>query len=198
MPQKMLVGDKDTVLLLPAYEINGVPQMAAPGLAPVPIAPSAAGYAALFNYYIPVTTPAATGSSFGGNVTCAVIDDMNLANKDSGTKNTRTLCSVGQSEDLTVYNFDAVLNFLRDADQQASTSEFNLAANLVQAPDVEYVIAHRIGYAHNALVTGTQEWHLYYAWTDHAIPAASDDEYLAIGETFIAKGLIHFKASVTA
>lgn len=198
MPQKMLVGDKDTVLVIPAFEIDGVPNMAAPGQAPVPIDPSAAGYADLFNYYIPITTPADAGSSFGGNVTCAVVDDMNLANKDSGTKNTRTLCSVGQSEDLTVYNFDAVMNFLRDADPQDDTSEFNLAANLVQAPDLAYVIAHRIGYSHDELVTGTQEWHLFYAWTDHAIPAASDDEYLALGETFIAKGLIHFKAEVTA
>jgi hypothetical protein len=199
MPKKMLVGDKDTVLLIPAFEINGVPQMAYPGSpAPVPINDAGTGYAALFNYYIDVLSPDDAGAAFGGNITCAIIDDWNLAMAASDTSDVRTLCSVGQSQDLTFYNYDAEMNFLRDIDPTDDTSEFNLPLNLVSAPDVPYIIAHRIGYSRNADVTGTQEWHLYYVWTDHSVPASGDGDYLAVGQTFIRKGVVHFKAEVTA
>lgn len=191
MAQKLLVGDKDTVLLIPAFEINGVPQMAFPTL-PTPI-PFTAPTIALLNYYIGTTTPTAVGSRWGGNVTCAIIDDWNLTLTDSATDDTRTLCSVGQSQDLTFYNYDAVMNFLRDIDPGDDTSEYNLPMNLTSAPDVAYVIAHRVGYSRTTLAAATQEWHLYYAWTDHAIPSAGDGENQSIGETFVPKGLINFK-----
>lgn len=199
MAQKLLVGDKDTVLLIPAFEINGVPNMAFPGSPdPVPLDEAAGDYADLLNYYIPINTPAETGASWGGNITCAIIDDWNLAMTDSATDDTRTLCSVGQSQDLTFYNFDAVMNFLRDLDPQDGTSEYNLPAQLTAAPDIPYVIAHRVGYSRDTLVTGTQEWHLYYVWTDHSIPTAADGSNQSIGQTFLQKGVIHFKAEVTA
>ena len=50
MAQKMLVGDRDTVLLIPAYEVNGVPQMLSQ-LAPFE-APITAPTSALLNQYI--------------------------------------------------------------------------------------------------------------------------------------------------
>lgn len=199
MAQKLLVGDKDTVLLIPAFEIDGVPQLAYPTSPdPVPIDATDSTMADLLDFYIGVTSPDDTGSHWGGNVTCAVIDDWNLAMKDSSTKDVRTLCSVGQSQELTYYNYDAVMNFLRDLDPQDGTSEFNLAANLVDAPDIPYVIAHRVGYSRDVAVTGTQVWHFYYVWTDHAIPAFGDDDYQGIGETFVPKGVVHWNAEVTA
>ena len=191
MAQKLLVGDKDTVLLIPAFEIDGVPQMAySASTDPVPLdVPTSA----LLNAYIPVTTPADTGSHWGGNITCAVVDDWNLAFTDSATSDVRTLCSVGQSQDLTFYNYDAVMNFLRDINPADSNSEFNLPANLISAPDLAYVIAHRIGYSRETAAAVGQEWHFYYAWTDHMIPGTSDNEYQTLGETFIQKGLINFQ-----
>jgi len=191
MPQKMLVGDKDTVLLIPAYELNGIPQAALPtGGVSVPIT---APTTALLNYYIPITTPSVTGAKWGGNVTCAVVDDWTLALKDSSTKDIRTLCSVGQSQELTFYNYDASMNFLRDSNPADNTSEFNLPANLVSAPDVAYLVAHRLGFSRNAVAAVGQEWHFYYVWTDHAIPTAADGDYMVLGETFVPKGLINFK-----
>jgi hypothetical protein len=191
MAQKLLVGDKDTVLLLPAFEINGVPQMAYP-TSPTPV-PITAPTAALLNYYISATTPGSTGAHWGGNITCAVIDDWNLAMTDSATDDTRTLCSVGQSQDLTFYNYDAQMNFLRDLNPKDATSEFNLPLNLTIAPDVADVIAHRIGYGRTAAAAGGQEWHLYYVWTDHSVPAAADGSNQSIGQTFIPKGIVHLK-----
>lgn len=191
MPQKMLVGDKDTVLLIPAYELNGIPQAALPtGGVSVPIS---APTTALLNYYIPITTPASAGAKWGGNVTCAIVDDWTLALKDSSTKDIRTLCSVGQSQELTFYNYDASMNFLRDSNPADATSEFNLPANLTSAPDVAYLVAHRVGYSRTAVAAIGQEWHFYYVWTDHAIPAAADGDYMTLGETFVPKGLINFK-----
>jgi hypothetical protein len=196
MAQKMLVGDKDTVLLIPAYEVNGVPQAALPSTgASIPIT---APTSALLNYYIPITTPAATGAHWGGNVTCSVIDDWQLALKDSSTKNIRTLCSVGNSEELTYYNYDAQMNFLRDINPADSTSEFNLALNLINAPDVAYLLAHRIGYSRTTTAAIGQEWHYYYAWTDHSIPTFADDDYQALGQTFVPKGIINFKHILAA
>lgn len=196
MPQKMLVGDKDTVLLIPAFEVNGVPRMALPTTAAsVPIDDPTV---ALLNYWIDVLTPADSGSHWGGNVTCSVIDDWNLALTDSATDDTRTLCSVGQSQDLTFYNYDAVMNFLRDANPADATSEFNLPLNLLIAPDLAYVIAHRVGYSHTDNAAVGQEWHFYYVWTDHTIPASSDGDNLALGQTFVPKGLINFKHELDA
>jgi hypothetical protein len=195
MAQKMLVGDKDTVLLIPAFEINGVPQMALPSTAAaVPIDDPTS---ALLNYFIGITNPDDVGASWGGNITCSIIDDCNLALAASATSDVRTLCSIGQSQELTFYNFDGTMNFLRDIDPQDGTSEFNLPTNLLGGPDIPYVIAHRIGYKHDVAAAIGQEWHYYYFWTDHPIPAASDGDNLALGETFVPKGLINFKHELT-
>jgi len=196
MAQKMLVGDKDTVLLIPAFEVNGVPQMALPSTASA--VPITAPTAALFNYFIDASTPAGAGAAWGGNITCAIIDDWNLALADSATDSTRTLCSVGQSEDLTFYNYDGVMNFLRDADPTDEFSEFNLPLNLTRAPDVPYVVAHRLGYSRTVDAAIGQEWHLYYFWTDYSIPAASDNDNQTVGQTLVKKGIINFKFELTA
>jgi len=196
MVQKLLVGAKDTVLLIPALEIAGVPNMAYP-TAPTPI-PIAAPTAALLNYYIDVLVPTDVGAHWGGNVTCNVIDDWNVAMTESERDDTRTLCSVGQSQDLTFYNFDAVMNFLRDINPQDNASTFNVPANLVSAPDIPYIIAHRVGYASTVNAAVGQEWHFYYVWTDHAIPGASDGQYQTLGETFVPKGLLNFKHVLVA
>lgn len=196
MPQKLLVGDKDTVLLLPAFDLGGVPQSVIP--ATQVVVPITTPTTALLNAYIPATTPAHANAPWGGNVTCAIIDDMNLAFTDSDTDDTRTLCSVGQSQDLTFYNYDAVLNFLRDINPADTASEFNLPLQLLSGPDAPYIIAHRVGYSRNVAAAVGQEWHFYYVWTDHAVPASADGENQAIGETFIAKGIINFKFVLAA
>jgi hypothetical protein len=196
MAQKMLVGDKDTVLLLPAYEINGVPQFALPSTGKS--MPITAPTVALLNYFIPVTTPGATGGDWGGNITCAVIDDFTLALTDSATDDTRTICSVGQSQDLTFFNYDISMNFLCDLDPFDATSEFNLPKLLTSAPDVAYLVAHRVGFSRTVPAEIGQEWHFYYAWTDHSIPAAADSANQTLGQTFVPKGIINFKTVLAA
>lgn len=196
MAQKLLVGDKDTVLLLPAFEINGVPQAALPsaGIA-VPIT---APTVALLDYFINATTPGDAGAHWGGNITCAVVDDWSLALTDSATSDVKTLCSIGKSEELTFYNYGAQMNFLRDILTTDDTSEFNLPIALTSAPDVPYIIAHRVGYSRTTAAAIGQEWLFYYVWTDHAIPASTDNQYQTVGETFVPKGIINFKYELAA
>lgn len=196
MAQKLLVGDKDTVLMIPAFEINGVPQLVLPtgGV----VVPFTAPTAALLNYWIGVKTPADAGAHWGGNVTCAIVDDWSLMMTDSATDNTKTLCSVGQSQALTFYNYDAKMKFLRDINPADTTSEFNLPRTLTRAPDAQYMIAHRIGYSRTATTAIGQEWNLYYAWTDEPIPASADNAYQTIGEDFIPKGIVNFKYVLVA
>lgn len=191
MAQKMLVGDKDCVVLLPAFEINGVPQAANPGTGLAQALGSITS--ALLNQFIPANTPASANAKWGGNITCAILDDWKLEMKDSSTKKATTLCSIGKAEELTYYNFDAVMNFLRDIDPTDTASEFNLPTTLTQAPDVAYIIAHRIGYSRTVAAAAGQEWNFYYDWTDFPIPASSDGEYMAVGETFVSKGLLAFR-----
>lgn len=192
MPQKLLVGDKDTILLIPAFELNGVPQFANPatGTAIAMTAPTVA----LLNYFINALIPSSPGAKWGGNVTCSVIDDLALALTDSSTATIRTLCSIGNAEELTYYNYDANMNFLRDINPADAASDFNLATTLVSAPDLAYIVAHRLGFSRTAAAASGQEWHYYYVWTDHAIPAVADGDYQSIGESFVPKGIINFKA----
>lgn len=191
MAQKMLVGDKDTVLLIPAFELNGIPQAAMPGAAAQPLN---AITSAMLNAYITANTPSQTNAHWGGNITCAVLDDWKLGMKDSSTKQVTTLCSVGQAQELTFYNFDAQMNFLNDVNPFDTASEFNVPNNLTTAPDVPYIIAHRVGYSRVTAAAAAQEWNFYYAWTDLPINAFSDGEYQQTGQTFVPKGLINFKS----
>lgn len=196
MPQKLLVGDKDTVLLIPAFEISGIPQAALPSTgAAVPIT---APTTALLNYFISATTPAAAAARWGGNITCSIIDDWKLEMKDSATKVIRTLCSIGNSAELTYYNYDAQLNVLRDNDPFDATSEFNLPLHLLNAPDVAYIIAHRIGYSRTAAAAVGQEWLFYYVWTDHSVSNVADGDYQFLGQAFVPKGIINFKYTLAA
>jgi hypothetical protein len=196
MAQKMLVGDKDTVLLIPATEINGVPYALRPSTGTA--LPITAITSDLLNEFIGITTPNDAGAHWGGNVTCAVVDDWKLALKDSSTKDIKTLCSVGQASELTFFNYDAQMNFLRDVDPHDGDSEFNLPIQLTSAPDVAYIIAHRDGYASDAATATGQDWNFYYAWTDFAIPVFADGDYQEVGETFVPKGIINFGYALEA
>lgn len=194
MAQKMLVGDKDTILLIPAFEIDGVPHMVSPDVSTPQSITSPT--AALMNSFINTLVPSDANAHWGGNITCAVIDDWNVNMTDSATDDVRTVCSVGDSQDLTFYNYEAVMNYLRDMDRKDDSSEFNLPANLTSAPDLPYVIAHRIGYSRLDPAAAGQEWHLYYVWTDHSIPSATDGSNQAIGQTFVPKGIVHIKVKL--
>jgi len=185
MADKLLSQDTNTVLLVPAIEIAGVPQLiGASGVAPID-APTTA----ILNVWQAITSRAASGSGAGGNITAAIKDDMKLSPTDSDTDGDRVINAVGQAAAPTIKHFQAVLNLLRDLDPTDAASVFNLAKDLVRAADIPYIIVHRVGKAASEPFAVGDEINLYYAWTDNAVPGYTDGGNQTLGETFVPKNV---------
>lgn len=185
----------ETILLVPAIEIDGVPWIVTPtGLVDYENPTSAA-----LNVYQAVTKPSQTYASAGGNISCAVIDDLSLAVTDSETSGNKTICSKGNSAALTLHNFTAELNILRDADLTAD-GQFNLARDLTRAPDVPYFIAHRVkgGKDSSEPAAAGDEWDFYYVYTDHPVPAFPDGDDQTLGLSFVPKSIVNVGHTLTA
>lgn len=185
----------ETILLIPAIEINGVPWMITPtGLVDYENPTSAA-----LNVYIPIVKPSQTLASQGGNISCAVLDDLNLGLSDSDTDDSKTVCSKGNSADLTFYNFDAELNAKRDADILAD-SLLNLFRDLTRAPDVPYFIGHRVrgGINSTVLAAPGQEWDFYYVHSDVQVPGYGDNSPIQAQSAFVPKNVVNVRHTLTA
>lgn len=193
MVAKLKVGNNEAVILIPAMEINGVPNLI--GTTAVPYT---APTAAVINRYLNVLDNNDTNWGAGGNVTCALRDDMTLGGTDSDTDDDRTLCSTSASGAFTFYNFDAEFNIFRDANPTEATSVFNMARDLVQAPDVPYIIAHRIGYPHTTAAAVGQEWDFYYVWTDNPVPVYDDGGNQLVSQTFVPKNILNIGYELAA
>lgn len=185
----------ETILLIPAVEINGVPWM----ITPTGLVDYENPTAAALNAYIPVLKPSDPLAAQGGNVSCAILDDLNLGLADSDTDDSKTVCSKGNSADLTFYNFDAELNGKRDEDIFAD-SLWNLWRDLTRAPDVAYFIAHRVRGQINSTVPAAvgQEWDFYYVHTDVQVPGYGDNEPIQAQSTFIPKNVVNVRHTLTA
>lgn len=185
----------ETILLLPAIEINGVPWIITPtGLVDYENPTSAA-----LNVYIPITKPSQPYAAQGGNISCAILDDLNLGLTDSDTDDSKTICSKGNSADLTFYNFDAELNAKRDEDITAD-GLFNLYRDLTRAPDLQYFIAHRVRGEYNStdLAAPGQEWDFYYVHTDVQVTGYGDNEHLQAQQTFVPKNVVNVRHTLSA
>lgn len=192
---KVLPG-YETFLLVPAYEdAAGVPWIVTPtGLVDYENPTSAA-----LNVYQAITKPSDTYSSQGGNISCAILDDLTLGITSSDTDSSKTICSKGNSEALTLINFEAQINIKRDSDPTAD-SLWNLAHNLTRAPDVPYFIVHRVRGAKDSSQTfaSGDEVDLYYVHTDNQIPDYADNEPIKAGQTFIPKAIVNNKHTLAS
>lgn len=185
----------ETVLLLPAVERNGVPWIVTPtGLVDYETVD-----AATLNTYLAITKPSDLYAGQGGNISRAVLDDLNLGLTSSDTSSNKNIVSKGNSEALTFYNFNAELNFERDEDPSADSIE-NLARNLTRAPDVAYFIAHRVRGQRDwiAPAVAGDEWDLYFVHTDIQVPGYGDNEYLQAQNTFVPKNIVNVRHVLTA
>ncbi|MGO2150800.1 MAG: hypothetical protein ACTH32_06320 [Microbacterium gubbeenense] len=180
----------ETILLVPAVEVGGVPQMVGPSGLVDYENPSIAA----LNHWQGITKPSDAGAAHGGNVSCAILDDLTLALDDSDTDDAKTICSKGNSSTLTFYNFSAGLNARRDADIDAD-GLFNLYYNLVRAADVPYFIVHRVRGqkdSTDAFAAG-DEIDIYYVHTDVPVATFSDGEPIQVQQTFIPKNVVNIK-----
>lgn len=183
MPDR-LINETETVLLVPAYEVLGVPN----AIIPDGLTPFDALTTTVLNYYASVNSPGSTNAGAGGNVSCAIITNgFDLGLGDSKTDNDLTLCDPGNAVDLTDLTFTAKMTGFRDANRADTTSQFNLWDYLTFAPDVPYLIVHRIGYASDVAFAVGHEIDVYYVNTDNPVPENADGAKEKITETFISK-----------
>ena len=182
--EKILPGN-ETVLVIPVVEVNGVPNLVGDTLVPYD-APTVA----VLTMWHAITVNGDTGSGAGGNLSGALKDDLTLGLTDSDTDPDRTINSKGQSEALTFFNFDSEFTIFRDASLSATDSRFNMASDLVRAPDVPYMIAHRIGYDETVVPAIGQEWDFYYSWTDNPVPVYADGGNQAVTQTLVPKNVV--------
>lgn len=190
---KLLEGN-ETVLIVPAVDQGGVPFLAwSGGLVNI-----AAPTTAALNYWQSVSGNGSTNAGAGGNVSCALKDDLKLSLTDSSTDKDRTICSVGLAEALTFYNFQADFTIFRDQDLTSTTSVFNMAKDLVRAPDIPYIIVHRIGKPSSAVFAVGDEVDLYYAWTDNPVPVYADGGNQQVKQTFIPKNIVNISYTLAA
>ena len=193
MAVERLLPANESVVLIPATERAGVPQ----GIYEGGIQPIDTITSDLINAYFNVKTYGDINAKGGGNISCAIKDDMELGLTDSDSDDERTLCSVGQSEELTAFQFQAVMNAFRDADLTGQ-GVFNLAYALTFGPDVPFIIAHRVGYTNDTEAEAGQRWDFYYVWTDVQIPQHGDATNLSFQETFIPKSIVNFGYTLAA
>jgi hypothetical protein len=189
---KVLPGN-ETVLLVPAYEVLGVPHLMGATLDPI-----SAPKVATLNRWQAVVAPNSANAGAGGNISCAIRDDLSLGLTDSDTDSDRTICSVGQSEDLTFYNFDAELATFRHEDVNDKTGVFSLAKDLTRAADIPYIIVHRIGYPSTTPFAVGQEVDLYYALTDNPVPEYDDGSNQLVAQTMVPKNLVNIAYALAA
>lgn len=185
MADKIIPEDTECVLLVPAVEVNGVPNLVGgSGLVPITGVTSA-----VLNVWQGITSRASSGAGAGGNITAAIKDDWKLGLTDSDTDKDRVINSVGQAEAPTITNFDAQFNVLRNEDPADTAGVFNLAKDLLRAPDIPYVIVRRVGLPASTAFASDQEVEFYYVWTDNPIPGYGDGNNQTLGSTFIQKNV---------
>lgn len=193
MPDRV-INETDTVVLLPAYEVLGVPH----AILPTGLVPISALTAAAINHYAVVVASNHANAGGGGNVSCALLaDNFTLGLTDSTEDDEKTLCDAGNSVDLTDFNFDEDLTGFRDESVTAN-GVFNLFRDLVFAPDVPYITVHRVGFASTVPFAVGQEIDAYYALTDNPVPVYGDGEKQKVQQTFVPKNTVEISYEITA
>lgn len=126
---------------VPLYELNNVLVIVGPDGTTCPFT---APTAAVLDAWRQVLTTTATGAGQGGNVSCAILDDVTLGLSESETDTELTICSVGNESEPTFVNVDAQITGFRDKNK-ADTGIFNLYTQLNVGVDTRYGWVDRIG-----------------------------------------------------
>lgn len=167
------------VLVLPLVYIDGVPHVVG---ADGSIAPMSAPTTAVLNSWVPIVTTTQAGSSNGGNISCALLDDLQLGTGESDTDDELTICSIGNESTPTFYSVEAVLTGLRDR-SKADTGVFNLFLQLMNGSGVSYVLADIIGRRQDALTQVGDTVSLYAVVTDSPVDVKEDRGNLKLQQT---------------
>lgn len=167
--ERLLRGTR-TIMQVPLYELNDVLVIVAPN---GDTCPFTAPTSAVLDAWRAIVTANATGAQQGGNVSCAILDDVSLGLGESDTDTELTICSVGNESTPTFVNVEAQITGLRDA-SKSDTGIFNLFTQLNNAPDIRYGWVDRIGYSSTTAFAAGQDVSIYDALTDVPIDVKED------------------------
>lgn len=190
-----LINETDTVLAIPAHEVLGVPN----AILPDGLVPFDALTTDVLNFYAPASTLAHSNSASGGNISCAIVSDaFTLQLTDSEEDDEKTLCDPGNSVDLTDFNFDADMTGFRDRTPGNTDSVFELWRHLTFAPDVPYLLVHRVGFSSDVPFAVGHEIDVYYAHTDLPVDVHADGAKQKIQMVFVPKSEAAISYTVAA
>lgn len=182
------------VLLVPVVDINGVPNIVS---TTGTTAPMSAPTTAILNSWVPIVTTAPAAASNGGNISCALLDDLQLGTGESDTDDELTICSIGNESTPTFYSVEAALTALRDR-SQADTGVFNLATQLLNGKDVRYVAVDRIGTPSTANYTVGDVVSLYEVVTDNPVDVKEDRGNIKIQQSPTPSGNLNQNYTLAA
>jgi len=183
-----LLSNNETVLLIPAFVRNGVPQITSvAGAFTSMFTPTKA---ILDGWIAKTSQSVAAQALLGGNISGAIRDDMVLGLTGSTRSSSRSLTSTGRGEKLTSLNFQANLTIFRDEDKNGN-GVFNLARYSTRVQAVPYILAHRLGRRSTAASVVGEDWSLYFVETGQPVPGFANEEDQTIGLTFVPKNLAH-------
>ena len=130
-----------TIMQVPLYELDNELVIVGPDGSTAPfLSPTAA----ILDAWRQVLTTTATGAGQGGNVSCAILDDVTLGLSESETDTELTICSVGNESEPTFVSVDAQITGFRDKNK-ADTGVNNLFTQLNNGIDTRYGWIDRIG-----------------------------------------------------
>lgn len=176
--QRLLRANRK-VLVIPVANINGVPHLVG---ADGTTCPMSAPTTAVLNSWVGIVTTTPAAASNGGNISCALLDDLQLGTGESDTDDELTICSIGNESTPTFYSVEATLTGLRDR-SKADTGVFNLFTQLMNAAGVSYVLADLIGRRQDANSEVGDTVSLYEVVTDSPVDVKEDRGNLKIQQT---------------
>lgn len=180
-----LLRAKRTIMQVPVYEkADGSLVIISPTGTTCPLLTPTS---AVLDAWRQVVTTSATGAAHGGNVSCAILDDVSLGRGESETDTELTICSVGNEASPTFANVEAQITGLRDADK-SDTGIFNLFTQLNVAADMRYAWVDRIGYSSSAAFASGQTISLYDAYNDVPLDLIEDRGNLKLQQNPVPTG----------
>lgn len=176
-----------TVLLVPVVDGATEPLLVSPTGTTCPISVPTS---TVLDAWRAIVTTSVAGAQQGGNISCALLDDLDLGLAESEQDTELVICSIGNESVPTFFNVDMQLTALRDKNL-ADTGVFNLALQLLNNADVRYAVVDRVGYASTAAVASGQIVSIYEAYTDEPVDVKEDRGNLKIQQNPAPTGIIN-------
>jgi len=196
MAERLLRAHR-TIMLVPLVDISGVPYLLGGTQLASVTTPFTAPSAAVLNTWLAVVDNANSISGVGGNISCAVMDDVDLGLADSDTDDELTICSIGNEVEPTFYNVNASITFQRD-ESPSAVNVRNLAWNLMRGKGRRYAIVDRAWgeYTSTSSFVAGQKIDMYEANTDSLVDVTEDQVTVKGTQNFVPTGIVLVNGTV--